>query len=91
MIWALHRRALSGEIMQGERDPFQPREGPVRWLQWKIWPWRDSEGRIGGIFVSTEDVTMQVETERALRESEERFRTIVGMAPTASSSLTSKV
>jgi PAS domain S-box-containing protein len=74
-LWKeLHRRGLSGETLQGERDPFTPRDGPVQWLRWKIWPWLDAGGSVGGIFVSTENVTMQVETERALCESREDLK-----------------
>jgi PAS domain S-box-containing protein len=70
----LIRRGLAGETLQGERDPFMPRDGPLRWLRWKIWPWRDAGGSIGGIFISTENVTVQVQTERALGESREDLK-----------------
>jgi PAS domain S-box-containing protein len=83
-LWKeLHRRGLSGETLQGERDPFLPRDGPVRWLRWKIWPWREAGSSVGGIFIATENVTELAETERALSASEERLRSIVGMAPDA--------
>ncbi len=79
----LHRRGLAGETMKGERYPFTPRDGPLQWLRWKIWPWRDTDGRGGGIFIATENVTTMAETEWALSESEERLRSIVAMAPDA--------
>ena len=76
----MHRIGLSGETLQGERDPFVPRDGPVRWLRWKIWPWRDASGRVGGIFISTENATVQVESEFALSESREDLKRAQALA-----------
>ena len=79
----LHRRELAGATSEGERDSFKPWNGPVQWLRWKIWPWWDRSRRVDGIFVSAENVTARIETERSLSESEDRLRSIVGMATDA--------
>ncbi len=44
-------------------------------------PWADSSGRIAGVIVIITDVTEQRDSDRALRESEERFRRIANSAP----------
>jgi PAS domain S-box-containing protein len=44
-------------------------------------PMREADGSIGGIFVQGYDVTGRHRAERALRESEERFRLIADSAP----------
>ncbi len=42
-----HRRALAGEILREEQDPFQRADGRSYWLRWEIRPWRDANGAIG--------------------------------------------
>jgi PAS domain S-box-containing protein len=44
-------------------------------------PWVDSSGQVFGLIVLVQDVTEQRAAERALRESEERFRRIANQAP----------
>jgi len=52
-----------------------------RWFEDKVVPRLDSEGNIKGFFGVARDITQNKMTEQALRESEERFRTIVETAP----------
>ena len=44
-------------------------------------PWADATGEVRGIIILVQDVTEQRTAERALRESEERFRRIANSAP----------
>ncbi|MBI1177358.1 PAS domain S-box protein [bacterium] len=62
-----HRKALAGETLRAEEDPFERANGSVEWLQWDIQPWRTASGEIGGIIMFT-----QVITERKLASQKMR-------------------
>jgi PAS domain S-box-containing protein len=67
---SLHARALAGEAISTDREPFHRADGTMQWINVEMHPWRDAEGAIGGILVAVEDVTAAVQAEHALRESE---------------------
>ena len=75
-----YRRALAGERLFFVSQFEHPTRGNVA-LQSDYVPWADGKGRIHGFLVIHQDVTEQRTAERALRESEERFRRIANSAP----------
>jgi PAS domain S-box-containing protein len=78
-----HRRALAGEVIREENDRFVRSDGLVQWIRWEVRPWRDQEGAVAGILIFREDITERKQAEEQLRESEDRFRTLVEGAPEA--------
>ncbi len=97
-ILGLHMRDLIGEAafesripnltaaMAGERQFFaveydHATRGLLA-LQVDYVPWADSAGEVRGIIIVATDITEQRAYERALRESEQRFRRIANSAPT---------
>jgi PAS domain S-box-containing protein len=73
----VHRRALAGEILTSDGEPFTRSDGRVHWESWKVRPWYDGHGAIGGIVIMTEDISVIKEAEEKLRTSEQRYRDIV--------------
>ena len=79
------RRPRLEEALGGERKFFaadyeHPSRGPLA-LQIDYVPWADTGGAVRGVIVFAQDVTEQRATERAIRESEARFRRIANSAP----------
>ena len=60
---AVHRRCLAGASESSEGDPFRRTDGRIQWVKWSACPWRDSDGSVGGIILTTEDITARKESE----------------------------
>lgn len=67
---AVHRRALSGEVLRSEEDCFVRADGTRQWLRWEVRPWRDECDVIGGILIYSEDISVR----KALSEELEQHR-----------------
>src|SRR5438270_231721 len=76
----LFRAALAGERKFYASEFEHPSRGHVA-VQSDYVPWADAKGEVRGIIILFEDVTEQRIAERALRESEARFRRIANSAP----------
>ncbi len=71
----VHQRGLAGEVVEADEDSFERLDGSVQWLHWAVRPWYMADGTVGGIVIFAEDITERKHADKALRESEERFRT----------------
>ena len=67
----------SGESKLYYEEPQTTPGGPPRWVRTSKVPLRDPDGRIIGVLGTYEDITAKKLAEEQLRESEERFRTLV--------------
>ena len=55
--------------------------GEERWALTSKHPWLDREGKIGGIFGHTKDITDKIQAERALEEQNQLFETLIDVLP----------
>jgi PAS domain S-box-containing protein len=75
----VHQRAMAGEYITNDDDLWVHADGTLQWLRWVVLPWRDAQGEMGGIIISSEDITerRQLELERRkfflLAESSSEF------------------
>ncbi len=74
-------RALQGETFSDYEVQIRSRKGSLRVLNCSGTCVRDQQGRIALAMVIFHDITAAKEAERALRESEERFRKLADSAP----------
>jgi PAS domain S-box-containing protein len=63
------------------RHRVKMRDGSYRWMHSRAFPRHDEDGRIVKWYGTTEDIHERHTAEAALRESEERFRSIADSAP----------
>jgi len=63
----VYQRALAGEILSAEDDPYVREDGSVDWTRWECRPWYEADGSIGGIIIYTEVITERKRAEEALR------------------------
>ena len=59
----IHRRCLAGATEVSEADPFDRSDGTRQWLSWRVQPWHNAAGEIGGIVMFTEDITARKQLE----------------------------
>jgi PAS domain S-box-containing protein len=79
------RKPMIEAALAGERQFFvaefpHPTRGPAA-IQAEYIPWARPDGTIPGLVMVIKDVTEQMVAERALKESEKRFRRIANQAP----------
>jgi|SRR5690348_7235547 len=76
-------RALQGEAAFAEDFEVPPERGETldpAWFTFSYTPLRDEHGKVAGIFITSVETTGKVQSETALRASEQRFRAIVESA-----------
>jgi PAS domain S-box-containing protein len=61
-----HERALQGEVLSGEDQPIQQRDGSVEWISWEVRPWHAHDGSVGGLMIYTLRTSARKRLELAL-------------------------
>ncbi|GAB5606395.1 hypothetical protein TK5_24750 [Sideroxyarcus sp. TK5] len=72
----------AGKALHNKIAPYYDASGGKGWVLTNKWPLFDEDGKtVIGIFGISRDVTPMVEAQNALRESENRFRTLADSVP----------
>jgi PAS domain S-box-containing protein len=72
----IHQRGLAGEFLEKDEECWVQADGSKLWLRWAVHPWRDALGEIGGIIISTDNITERKNAEDEVRQSEDRLRMV---------------
>jgi len=83
----VHQKALQGEIISAEDDPYEREDGTVDWTRWECRPWYEADGTIGGIIIYTEVINAQKQMEIALRRERDLSRALADAAAAVSGTL----
>lgn len=73
----IHQDCLKGNTSISKGKKFIGADGHVQWLKWKINPWTDQQGDIGGLIIVQEDIT-EIKREEELLLIAERVAKIGG-------------
>ena len=76
----IYDQCLAGESRRADRVELLRVDGTVIWLQVELTPWRDGSGEIGGLIISSHDVTDMVQALERTERSEERLRLAMEIA-----------
>lgn len=76
----IYQRGLAGETLHNDDDLWVHADGSKHWLRWSVMPWRDALDTLGGIIISTENITERKQAEESLRVSEQHFRMLFEQA-----------
>lgn len=66
-----HEKVLTGEELSNARDKFVRADGSIQYLAWKLIPWTDALGGIGGMIMYTSDITNEIEYQDKLENLNE--------------------
>lgn len=72
---AIHQKSLEGETLQRDEDLFLRKDGSKQWIRWVVKPWRRSDQRIGGLIMSTEDITSKKQAQEQQKRHLEQQKT----------------
>ncbi|MGZ8214681.1 MAG: PAS domain S-box protein [Methylosarcina sp.] len=73
----VHVKAQAGEFLKNDDDLWIQADGSRHWSRWAAYPWTNQEGGIGGIIISSEDITARRTAEEELRTAQKRLALIV--------------
>lgn len=70
----IHQECLKGSIRSCSEDKYERENGDVFWLSWDLRPWYSSESVIGGLLLSTEDITAKKKIEESFKINSQQFK-----------------
>jgi len=78
---AVHRRCLTEGVAETGLDTYVRADGRQEHIRWRVTPWHDGGGAIGGLVIYAENIGDQVRTEERLAERESLIRDLFEHSP----------
>jgi len=69
-----HQLGMAGTVLRNNEDSWESSDGTRHWLSWALQPWRDEHDVIGGIIISTDNITERKLAETRLADNERRLQ-----------------
>ena len=73
----IHAACLSGQDYQIDEDRFERTDGTIMWIKWEVKHWLADDGAIGGMVMSSQDITR----DREIKMNERRFQLFMDNLP----------
>jgi PAS domain S-box-containing protein len=73
-------RCLSGETIESDRGRVDAPDGSPTWWRTQLSPWRRASGEVGGVLISSHEITDMIEALERGARSEERLRLALEIA-----------
>jgi PAS domain S-box-containing protein len=69
----LLERCLRGENFKAARVPVTTSDGEIRWFEAEVLPWRGPDGTIGGLIITSHEITAMVQALEQFERTQERL------------------
>jgi PAS domain S-box-containing protein len=70
----IHKKVLQGETHESENEKMLRTNGKLRMVRWKMNPWFNADGTVGGAVLFIEDITEKALAQSALEQSEANLK-----------------
>ena len=65
----VHQQGLCGIALSNDEDLWIQADGSKLWTRWAVVPWTDETGAVGGIIISSENITQRKQAEESLKNA----------------------
>ncbi len=76
-----HKRVLAGEHLESDHDIFEREDGPDVHLRYKLHPFFNDDGSVGGMLMFTEVITERYEAEAAMARQQALLSAVLSAVP----------
>nr|WKN36105.1 ATP-binding protein [Tunicatimonas sp. TK19036] len=80
-VWKdIHQACLKGEVKRQDEDRMLLEDGTERWIRWEVRPWYKEKSQIGGLMMTTEDITQRKLSELSLKRHQNGLKILTAIS-----------